>query len=776
MTNLTGKQIANTYKSLLTVQTSVENSGLDLNLRPIQSGDGTNSSMKLSETNAAFTGNVSVNGNLTVEGTFEPNTINTTEVQATRIVATSITTDALTADTLIFQDVSVSSLRTGNLYAVNISAGTVSATNINGTNITVNGNNVVTSAVVASVNAIFAASIAANASAIIVNASAITVLQTSVAANSSAIAVNSAAITSINSFISAGAFASIGTSATLETRIAAVSSTMATSIGNSNTNIAAVSALTKTNKDAITSINGIIGTGAFASAGTSATLQTKITALSATMATSIGNSNTAIATLSATMATSIGNSNTAIATLSATMATSIGNSNTNIAAVSVLTKTNKDAITSINGILATGAFASVGTSATLETRINTVSATMATSIGNSNTAIATLSATMATSIGNKVSKSGDTMTGDLSFGDNIKINLGAGSDLNLYHDGSDSIIEDTGTGDLIIKASQRIYMKGVNDETLIRSTEDSQISLYHNGFEKLSTLSGGILVYGNMSATSMGVGGINYPTSDGTANQVIKTDGAGTLAFTSISGGGAVDSVNGETGIVVLDAADVGALALTGGTLTGDVSFGDNDKAIFGAGSDLQIYHDGADSYINDSGVGDLKLGGNQLQLNNAAQTANYIYAVDGAQVELKYNNLLKLTTTATGIDVTGTVTADSGSVTGEFIATSYNETYDALSGTTPTVDCHNGNMFSLTTSGNTTFTFSNPPASGTAFGFTLKLVAGGTHTITYPASVDWAGGSAPDAPASGETDVLVFITHDGGTTWYGFRAGDAMA
>lgn len=114
--------------------------------------------------------------------------------------------------------------------------------------------------------------------------------------------------------------------------------------------------------------------------------------------------------------------------------------------------------------------------------------------------------------------------------------------------------------------------------------------------------------------------------------------------------------------------------------------------------------------------------------------------------------------------------------ITGELIVDSYNETYVALSGTTPTVDCEAGNMFALSTTGNTTFTFSNPPASGTGYGFTLKLTAGGTHTITYPASVDWAGATAPDAPASGETDVLVFITHDGGTTWYGFQAGDALA
>ena len=57
-----------------------------------------------------------------------------------------------------------------------------------------------------------------------------------------------------------------------------------------------------------------------------------------------------------------------------------------------------------------------------------------------------------------------------------------------------------------------------------------------------------------------------------------------------------------------------------------------------------------------------------------------------------------------------------------------------------------------------------------------LMIENGATHTITWPAAVDWAGGTAPDAPASGETDLLAFTTYDGGITWYGFQAGDAMA
>lgn len=114
-----------------------------------------------------------------------------------------------------------------------------------------------------------------------------------------------------------------------------------------------------------------------------------------------------------------------------------------------------------------------------------------------------------------------------------------------------------------------------------------------------------------------------------------------------------------------------------------------------------------------------------------------------------------------------------------ELQATAYLETVVALSGTSPTVDCDEANTFTITTSGNTTFSFSYSGINLTtndAYAFTLRVTAGGSHTLIWPASVDWAGGTAPDAPASGETDVFVFFTTTGGSTWYGFQAGDAMA
>ena len=97
---------------------------------------------------------------------------------------------------------------------------------------------------------------------------------------------------------------------------------------------------------------------------------------------------------------------------------------------------------------------------------------------------------------------------------------------------------------------------------------------------------------------------------------------------------------------------------LTGLTTSGDINFGDSDKAVFGAGSDLQIYHDGSNSYIEENGTGDLYVKATQLVLSDSAG-ANYLVGFSGGSVNLYNNSQAKLSTTSTGVDVTGTVVAD---------------------------------------------------------------------------------------------------------------------
>jgi hypothetical protein len=104
-------------------------------------------------------------------------------------------------------------------------------------------------------------------------------------------------------------------------------------------------------------------------------------------------------------------------------------------------------------------------------------------------------------------------------------------------------------------------------------------------------------------------------------------------------------------------------LELSGGTMTGNLSFGDDDKAIFGDGNDLQIYHDGTSnrSYITESnadGNGHFFIQGDNLILENTGGE-NYFRAVNGGAVQLYYSGSEKLATTSTGVDITGTLTSD---------------------------------------------------------------------------------------------------------------------
>jgi hypothetical protein len=202
---------------------------------------------------------------------------------------------------------------------------------------------------------------------------------------------------------------------------------------------------------------------------------------------------------------------------------------------------------------------------------------------------------------------------------------------------------------------------------------------------------------------------------------------------------------------------------------TGNIRLPDTKHIDFGDSADLQIFHDGTNSVIQDTGTGDLIIEGTNLRLR-AADNTDYIKAYDDGAVDIFYSGSKKFSTTSVGADITG-----------ELIADSYNETYAAVtsSSNATTVNCEAGNAFSHTLTENTTFTFSNPPASGTAYSFSIEIIQDASasgYTVTWPSSVDWPAATAPTLTATASAkDVFIFTTRDGGSNWYGFTAGQAL-
>ena len=151
----------------------------------------------------------------------------------------------------------------------------------------------------------------------------------------------------------------------------------------------------------------------------------------------------------------------------------------------------------------------------------------------------------------------------------------------------------------------------------------------------------------------------------------------GTTAVSLDINGGTIDGavIGGTTPAAITGTTVTGTSFVT----TGDMTFGDSDKAIFGAGSDLQIYHNGSNSFIDDVGTGNLFVRANNLRLSNADNSQYYLIADNSGFVKLNYAGETKLATTATGIDVTGTVTADGLTVDGDASVITLNNTDTSL-------------------------------------------------------------------------------------------------
>jgi trimeric autotransporter adhesin len=464
MATFTGRTIANTYKGLLNIDNN--NSGIDGTVRTVQDGEGTNSPLQLSNSilnvNGAFqiggvqltanvsslnaladitgaTGMIAVDGGTAygrtltggagvsitnANGTSGNPTIalNTTGVSAATygpvsfITVNSVgqVTSATIPTSISVAEIKGSTFTTEYLNAsANVS---ITGDTFVGGGLTVSGTTSVSNIVVTSIDAGQINSAIVSCSIMTANVLNVIGFGTSVTnfTANNLVVVSSTQITGMvsaanavfsgnvsaanlyadtNIYIAGVAIPNASQITSVNDSITALSATMATSIGTANTRITSVS-------DFAVALSATLAT----SIGTVNTRITSVSdyavALSATLATSISNSNSAITALSATMATSIGTANTRITSvsdfavaLSATLATSIGTANTRITSVS-------DFAVALSATLAT----SIGTANTRITSVSdfavALSATMATSISNSNSAITALSATMATSISN----------------------------------------------------------------------------------------------------------------------------------------------------------------------------------------------------------------------------------------------------------------------------------------------------------------------------------------------------------------------------------------
>ena len=292
------------------------------------------------------------------------------------------------------------------------------------------------------------------------------------------------------------------------------------------------------------------------------------------------------------------------------------------------------------------------------------------------------------------------LTGDLTFGDNSKAIFGAGTDLEIYHDGTNSYISElTPTGSLFIDGSN-IFLRSSGGEEFLKAVANAQVELYYNDAIKLATTSTGIDVTGTVTADGLSVVGSDsvirynvassnphtHPTlqlenqdaTDGNvAGIMLSADNANGVAGsayiyaqseTANQKGNLLfareDGANNPTTSMKLSSnGDISFFEDTGTTAKlewlasdEDLKFADNSKAIFGADSDMSLFHNGNNAFL-DNDTGSLFIQTDGFSVKNATGTESMMLgAADGA-VTLYHNNSAKLATTSTGIDVTGGIT-----------------------------------------------------------------------------------------------------------------------
>lgn len=214
------------------------------------------------------------------------------------------------------------------------------------------------------------------------------------------------------------------------------------------------------------------------------------------------------------------------------------------------------------------------------------------------------------------------------------------------------------------------------------------------------------------------------------------------------------------------------------------ISLGDNDKVQFGASNDLEIYHDGNNTYIDEIGAGDLYIRSNKIRLQSGTSENLAVFTPDNS-VELYYDNVKKFETTNAGATVTGDLTVSSttnlNQIT-ETVANAFNTSLTPSTGTL-TVDTSVGTVVLGDLSASvTTWAFTNVPTTNSK-ATTITLIIDGDTAQTYGDAcsvngsavsngVKWSGGSAPTA--TNNFDIITFtIVKDSAGTINVFGSGN---
>ena len=277
----------------------------------------------------------------------------------------------------------------------------------------------------------------------------------------------------------------------------------------------------------------------------------------------------------------------------------------------------------------------------------------------------------------------DRSENSLEFADNAFVKFGTGDDLQIYHSGSHSIIKDAGTGNIRIQTNNLRVENAAGTENQLLTTENDGVELYYDNSKILETESWGVMVTGTVEADQY-----NLQDSDGTTQQ-IRIGASGDLRLFHQSG----ENIIGANTVgqdIFFKSSSSSSLDTTSFVVRtdGSVTHLDNIKMKFGTSDDLQIYHNGTDSLITDSGTGSLLLGGSAVFIQNAAHDENMIRAIADGAVDLYHNGSSKFQTLSDGVNVTGTLKVNGSAFSGG-IASLVEDTSPQLGGDLDTNSHH---------------------------------------------------------------------------------------